>query len=93
MLTGLLAAFASTVDTQLNGGASYWTNDLYRRFLCRGLLHRVPSDRESVWVARLSNVGTLAGAMAIVPLLSSLQAAWRRPGPLVAFCGSASSCF
>lgn len=77
MLTGMLAAFASTVDTQLNWGASYWTNDLYGRFFCGGLLHRVPSGRELVWVARLSNVGTLAGAMAIVPLLSSLQMAWR----------------
>lgn len=77
MLTGMLAAFASTVDTQLNWGASYWTKDLYGRFLCRGLLHRVPSDRESVWVARLSNVATLAGAMAIVPLLSSRQTALR----------------
>ena len=29
MLTGMLAALASTVDTHLNWGASYWTNDLY----------------------------------------------------------------
>jgi solute:Na+ symporter, SSS family len=77
LLTGMLAAFASTVDTQLNWGASYWTNDLYDRFLCGGLLNRTPSGRELVWVARLSNVGTLAGALAIVPLLSSLQTAWR----------------
>ncbi len=77
LLTGMLAAFASTVDTQLNWGASYWTNDLYHRFLCRGILKRVPSGRELVWVARLSNLGTLAGAMMILPLLSSLQTAWR----------------
>jgi solute:Na+ symporter, SSS family len=77
LLTGMLAAFASTVDTQLNWGASYWTNDLYNRFLNQGMLKRVPSGRELVWVARFSNIGTLAGAMAIVPLLSSLQTAWR----------------
>jgi solute:Na+ symporter, SSS family len=77
LLTGMLAAFASTVDTQLNWGASYWTNDLYNRFLNQGMLKRVPSGRELVWVARFSNVGTLAGALAIVPLLSSLQTAWR----------------
>jgi Na+/proline symporter len=77
LLTGMLAAFASTVDTQLNWGASYWTNDLYKRFLCGSVLRRSPSGRELVWVARLSNVGTLAGALAIVPMLSSVQTAWR----------------
>jgi Na+/proline symporter len=77
LLTGMLAAFASTVDTQLNWGASYWANDLYNRFLCGSVLRRSPSGRELVWVARLSNVGTLAGALAIVTMLSSLQGAWR----------------
>lgn len=77
MLTGMLAAFASTVDTQLNWGAAYWTNDLYDRFLSRSVLRRVPSGRELVWVARLSNLITVAGALAIVPFLPSIQAAWR----------------
>lgn len=76
MLTGMLAAFASTVDTQLNWGASYWTNDLYDRFLCGAVLNRVPSGRELVWVARGANILTVAGALAIVPLLSSIQTAW-----------------
>ena len=43
MLTGMLAALASTVDTHLNWGASYWTNDIYKRFLCRAWLKREPS--------------------------------------------------
>lgn len=76
MLTGMLAAFASTVDTQLNWGAAYWTNDLYDRFLCGSILRRVPSSRELVWVARMSNLITVAGALAIVPFLPSIQAAW-----------------
>jgi len=29
MLTGMLAALASTVDTHLNWGSSYWSNDIY----------------------------------------------------------------
>ena len=28
MLVGLLAALASTIDTHMNWGASYWSNDL-----------------------------------------------------------------
>lgn len=31
--TSLMAAFMSTVDTHLNWGASYLTNDVYRRFI------------------------------------------------------------
>ena len=35
LLTAMLAALASTVDTHLNWGASYWTHDLYARFFCK----------------------------------------------------------
>lgn len=76
MLVGMLAALASTVDTHLNWGASYWTNDLYRRFLCEGWFKHTPSDRSLVWVARGSNVLIVAIALAILPWLSSIQTAW-----------------
>ncbi|MFH0881714.1 MAG: sodium:solute symporter family protein [bacterium] len=36
LLAGLVAAFMSTIDTQLNWGASYLTSDLYRRWLAPG---------------------------------------------------------
>jgi Na+/proline symporter len=36
LLAGLFAAFMSTIDTQLNWGSSYLTNDLYRRWLAPG---------------------------------------------------------
>ena len=77
MLAGMLAALASTVDTHLNWGASYWTNDLFRRFLCEGWLKRSPSDRSLVWVARGSNVLIILLALAILPWLSSIQTAWQ----------------
>ncbi|MDP3920342.1 MAG: sodium:solute symporter family protein [Candidatus Omnitrophota bacterium] len=76
MLTGLLAALASTVDTHLNWGASYWTHDLYERHLAPKLLKREPSTRELVWVARFSNVGLITLALFIMARLSSIQAAW-----------------
>ena len=56
MVTGMLAALASTVDTHLNWGASYWTNDIYKRFVCQLWLGREPSGRSLVWVARGANV-------------------------------------
>ena len=76
MLTGLLAALASTIDTHLNWGASYWANDIYKRFLAPVLLKREASNKELVWVARLSNVGLLFIALFIMARLSSIQGAW-----------------
>ncbi|TFZ03270.1 sodium:solute symporter family protein [Ramlibacter rhizophilus] len=76
MLVGLLAALASTVDTHLNWGASYWSNDLYDGLVCRRILRRAASGRELVRVARLSNVLILVLAMAVMARLGSIQTAW-----------------
>jgi Na+/proline symporter len=76
MITALLAALASTVDSHLNWGASYWSNDLYDRLLCRAWLRRQPKGRELVWVARLSNLVVLAIAILIMVNLGSIQATW-----------------
>jgi len=51
VVASLLAAFMSTVSTQINWGASYIANDLYQRFV-----HRDASQRELVWVGRISSV-------------------------------------
>lgn len=76
MLVGLLAALASTVDTHLNWGASYWSNDVYGGVVAPHLLKRKPKDRELVIVARLSNVLILVIAMIIMANLGSIQTAW-----------------
>jgi Na+/proline symporter len=76
MLVGMLAALASTVDTHLNWGASYWTIDVYDGVVCRHLLKRAPKSAELVLVARLSNVLILAIAMVIMANLGSIQTAW-----------------
>ncbi len=76
MLTAMLAALASTIDTHLNWGSAYWTHDLYARFWCRGFRRREPDPRTLVWVARLANLLILLIALAILPHLSSIQTAW-----------------
>lgn len=76
MLVGMLAALASTIDTHLNWGASYLSNDLYRRILCRGLLRRDPGEREVVWVARLSSPLLVALSLVVMARLGSIQEAW-----------------
>jgi len=64
MLTALLAALASTLDTHLNWGASYWSNDLYKGIWVERIRKRSASRRELVLVARLSTVGILVTAAA-----------------------------
>ena len=77
MVTGMLAALASTVDTHLNWGASYWTNDIYKRFVCQLWLGREPSPRSLVWVARGANVLLVGIALVIMTQLTSINAAWQ----------------
>ena len=76
MLTGMLAALASTIDTHLSWGASYWSNDLYLRIINKAWLKRTPSNKEQVIIARLSNVLILAIALIIMANLGSIQTAW-----------------
>jgi solute:Na+ symporter, SSS family len=76
MLVGLLAALASTVDTHLNWGASYWSNDIYDRLISQHWLRREPAGRELVIVARLSNLLILAIAVVVMANLGSIQTAW-----------------
>ncbi|MFK7962020.1 MAG: sodium:solute symporter family protein [Phycisphaerales bacterium] len=50
----LVAAYMSTMSTQVNLGASYLVNDVYRRFMKPDA-----TERELVWAGRLTTVGTL----------------------------------
>ncbi len=77
MLTGMLAALASTLDTHLNWGASYWSNDLYRGIWVERIQKRQASSRELVVVARLSNLVVLTIALVIMVRLGSIQKAWQ----------------
>ena len=72
MIAAMLAAFMSTVDTQLNWGASYLTHDLFRRFLAPGA-----SERTLVRVARASVVGLAAIGALTTLLMPSISGAWK----------------
>ncbi|CAN5233354.1 Na+:solute symporter [soil metagenome] len=77
MLTGMLAALASTLDTHLNWGASYWSNDLYKAVWAQRIRKREPGPRELVLVARLSSLIILSLALGIMTQLGSIQTAWQ----------------
>ena len=51
MFVSLLAAYMSTIATQLNLGASYLVNDFYRRYI-----NRNADEKQLVLVARISTV-------------------------------------
>lgn len=60
VVTSLIAAFMSTVSTSINWGASYLTNDIYRRFLKPNA-----SQAELVMMGRIASIlVTIFGAIA-----------------------------
>jgi SSS family solute:Na+ symporter len=77
LITSLLAALASTIDTHLNWGASYWSNDLYRGVLLDRWLQRPARPRELVRVARVSTIVLLAASLWLMTWLGSIQMAWQ----------------
>jgi len=71
MMAGFLSAYMSTVGTQLNLGASYLTNDLYRRFMNPG------ADQGTlVWASRISTIIAMLLAAAVTGVMTSVGAAW-----------------
>lgn len=72
LFASLLAAFMSTVDTHINWGSSYLTNDLYRRFL-----RPDASQRELVRVGRVAVVFLSLLAVVIAGQISSVEKAWK----------------
>lgn len=71
MVASLLAAFMSTVDTHLNWNASYFVNDVYRRFF-------VPNatERQSVRMSRISTAGFALFAIVIAYWMETIGDAW-----------------
>ena len=51
VLTSLIAAFMSTISTQLNWGSSYIVNDFYGRFI-----NKIASEKQKVFIGRVSTV-------------------------------------
>jgi solute:Na+ symporter, SSS family len=67
VFASLLAAFMSTVSSQVNWGASYLVNDVYRRFFAPDA-----SQRRLVWAGRLATLLITALASAIAFYLTSV---------------------
>lgn len=68
LLASLLAAFMSTVDTHLNWNASYFVNDIYRRFLVPGA-----TESQCVAASRLAVVGYALLAVVVAYFMTSIE--------------------
>lgn len=80
-LVAFLAAYMSTISTQLNWGASYLVNDFYRPFI--GPEAKGSSQSESkqlqkhyILVSRLMTVVLMALALAVTTQLNSIKDVW-----------------
>ena len=72
VFASLLAAFMSTVSAQVNWGASYLVNDLYRRFIAPKA-----SQAHLVWAGRVASVIIAVAASYVAFHLESIRAAFR----------------
>jgi len=71
MVAAFLAAFMSTVGTQLNWGCSYLVNDLYKRFMVRN-----STERHYVLVSRIITVFLVLASGYTAAQLTSIGAGW-----------------
>lgn len=72
MIAAFLAAFMSTLGTQLNWGVSYLVNDLYRRFLARG-----KTERHYVAIGRLFTILLVLISGYVAGQLTSIGQGWQ----------------
>ncbi len=72
ILAGFLAAFMSTIATQLNWGTSYLVEDFYRRFM-----NRHASERHYVHVSQLVTLLLVAATGYVSAHLVSIRSGWQ----------------
>lgn len=70
--TSLMAAFMSTVDTHINWGSSYLTNDIYRRFI-----NKNASEKDLVGFSRWMVVLITILAIITSSQMGSIEGAWK----------------
>ncbi len=72
MVAAFLAAFMSTIGTQLNWGSSYLVNDFYKRFFVRGA-----TEKHYVVISKLFTVLLVLGSGYTATRLASINQGWQ----------------
>src|SRR5580658_3994066 len=71
LIAGFMAAFMSTIATQLNWGSSYLVEDFYRRFIRRGA-----SEKHYVNVSRLATLLLVLASAYVSAQLATIGQGW-----------------
>lgn len=71
LLASFLAAYMSTISTQLNWGTSYIVNDFYRRFY-----HRTGEEKYYVRVSRITTIIIVFLSLFVTSKLDRISDAW-----------------
>jgi len=72
MVAAFLAAFMSTIGTQLNWGSSYLVNDFYKRFFVRDA-----TEKHYVLISKIFTVFLVLGSGYTATKLSSISQGWQ----------------
>ena len=78
LFVAFLAAYMSTISTQLNWGASYLINDLYKRFIKKPASFKSTEQEEKHFVnaSRLFTVLIMIVGAYVTTLIDSISAVW-----------------
>lgn len=71
LLVAFLAAYMSTMSTQLNWGSSYLVNDVYKRFVSPQ-----SSDRSLVMISRITTLVLMAFALCLTLVFDNIKDVW-----------------
>lgn len=71
LLVAFLAAYMSTISTQLNWGAGYLVNDVYQRFM-----KPEASDQQLILASRISTLLLMALGLLVSGFITSISGAW-----------------
>ncbi|MEM7551003.1 MAG: sodium:solute symporter family protein [Bacteroidota bacterium] len=72
LLAAFLAAYMSTISTQLNWGSSYLLNDFYRRFI-----KPESSEQHYIFASRMINLFLMVFAIFITSQIESISNVWK----------------
>ena len=72
LVAAFLAAYMSTIATQLNWGTSYVVNDFYKRFL-----HRSGSEKHYVLVSRVVTLVLMVTSILVTLVIQTISGAWQ----------------
>lgn len=78
MLTAFLAAYMSTISTQLNWGASYLVNDLYKRFVkpVKSFPNVDSADKHYVLFGRIFTLMLMLIALYVTTRVTTISGLW-----------------